>query len=1316
MKKIFTLLVLLTMVVGHAFALEFEVDGIKYNGYSYNNGDGTVVSFCDVIANNYSGDITIPVTVEYNDVTYSVLRIGYEAFKDCALLTSVVLPEGVTTINSDAFNGCSSLKSINLPKSLKYLYSQAFYNCSSLTSIEIPEGITNIDYNTFYGCSSLTSVTLPTTLKTIAYSAFDRCSALTSIEIPEGVTSIGYNAFIGCSALSSVTLPSTLTSLGEQAFYGCSSLTAVAIPEGVTDINSHTFHNCTSLKSVTLHNDIKTIKNSAFSSCYALESITLPKNLQLLEDYAFRGCTALKSIVIPDGIAKINSHTFEACFSLESVTLPNNLTSIAESAFNSCHALTSITLPNTLNSIGEGAFFNCKTLKEIVLPEGITKLEGGTFGECSSLAKVSLPESLTTIGCSDNYIYFYYLNSDGTFGSSHYGSNIGAFYYCTSLTSITLPDNLTSIEQSAFDGCSSLSEITIPTNVASIGESAFSGVGFVKFTNTTPPTGINNAYGDLFIVPASALTAYRDACPNRNATSIIGDNVQTVWNLNVTAETNASGVLKAMGAKENDENLYGVLDITLKGTINSYDFMVFKNKFVNLRKLNLKETQVVYSAYEHYTGYHSEDNKFPGYALNGTKIEECILPESITNIGYKAFYCCYKLTEISIPESVETIEGEAFYSSRLKSVKFSEGLENIGYNAFCGCPIKELTFPSTLKIIGGDAFRSCSLVNVNFADGLESIGGSAFANCYSLKKIVLPTSLKTVGWYAFQGCSSLEEIRIPSTIQSVYNYAFDASGVTRVYTYTIEPLETNEEVFASNAFNGTLYVPETAYWNYFYGEGTWKRFQNIATFNEPYEYFYLNKDFTMEEETPRLEGDTTSTGEITPPDADFNPGSGFIVEGDDVQELDSVVVKDDGNGTGGSIIGNGGEGSGNITANKLHINIQITANRWYFFAFPFDIIIGNIKYDGSYVWRYYDGDHRAEHGSGAWKDVTDNKLERGRGYIFQGSVSGTLSLTIEGVEFNSEDWKQPLDNHACDDSHNAGWNFIGNPHTSYFDIQDLGYDHPITVWNGSSYEALNPKDDDHVMHPYEAFFVQKPTGETEINFAADCRQTKTQKDTPSQVAASKQKRLAKSRAKAERWLVNLTIGNGETVADKTRVVFNEKAQAGYEVDCDAAKFMASGVAQLYSIDAQNVKYAINERPTGNGNQQLGFIAPTEGTYTIAVTRADVGVVLKDLLLGTTHDFADGVYTFTSEAGTFDKRFTIAKGEGGTTAIGGVFAAGDAVVSITDCIISASGSETVNVCDLGGASVGTINGNGTLAVAPGVYLITVANKTQKVIVR
>ncbi len=181
-------------------------------------------------------DVIIPAT--YKDLP--VLLIEGYAFSSCISLTSVTIPNSVTTIGEEAFENCSSLTSVTIPNSVTTIGGSAFYNCRSLTSITIPNSVTTIEQYAFSDCSSLTSVTIPNSVTTIGYRAFDNCSSLTSITVGENNTaykSIDGNLYtkdgttliqyaIGKTATEFI-IPNSVTTIGECAFNNCSSLTSV---------------------------------------------------------------------------------------------------------------------------------------------------------------------------------------------------------------------------------------------------------------------------------------------------------------------------------------------------------------------------------------------------------------------------------------------------------------------------------------------------------------------------------------------------------------------------------------------------------------------------------------------------------------------------------------------------------------------------------------------------------------------------------------------------------------------------------------------------------------------------------------------------------------------------------------------------------------------------------------------------------------------------------------------------------------------------------------------------------------------------------
>ncbi len=305
MKRI--LLSLFAVLLSYsAWADNVEIDGIKY---ALNEGtkEASVIRKSPV----YSGDVIIPSSVKYSDVSYSVTSIGYNAFYNCTGLTSIEIPNSVTSIGSYAF------------------YNTAWYNNQ-------PDGL-------IYAGK-------------LVYTYKGTMPESTSIIIKDGTTGIANEAFSYCVSLTMVTIPNSVTSISDYAFRGCTGLISIEIPNSVTSIGSSAFNGCTGLTLVRI-TDIAAWCNIQFSDIYS-NPLYYAHDLYLNDE-------KVTNFFIPEGVTSIGYHAFSGCTGLTSIVIPNSVTSIGTGAFNGCTNLTSIDIPNSVTSIGIWAFSDCTGLTSI---------------------------------------------------------------------------------------------------------------------------------------------------------------------------------------------------------------------------------------------------------------------------------------------------------------------------------------------------------------------------------------------------------------------------------------------------------------------------------------------------------------------------------------------------------------------------------------------------------------------------------------------------------------------------------------------------------------------------------------------------------------------------------------------------------------------------------------------------------------------------------------------------------------------------------------------------------------------------------------
>ena len=277
----------------------------------------------------------------------SVTSIGSCAFEDCYGLNEVHISSLESWFNIDFSDGSSSsnplyyaqhlylngteLTEITIPKTINEIKKYALCRASYITSITIPDSVTSIGSNAFYGCDRLNEVHISS------------LESWFNIDFSGDYSDPLYYAqhlYLNGTELTEITIPKTINEIKKYALCRASYITSITIPDSVTSIGDAAFEYCSSLTSITIPDSVTNIGNSAFRNCSGLTSITIPDTVTIIEGYAFFDCSSLTSITIPDSVTNIGNFAFSGCSSLTSITIPDSVTNIGNSAFFGCSSLT----------------------------------------------------------------------------------------------------------------------------------------------------------------------------------------------------------------------------------------------------------------------------------------------------------------------------------------------------------------------------------------------------------------------------------------------------------------------------------------------------------------------------------------------------------------------------------------------------------------------------------------------------------------------------------------------------------------------------------------------------------------------------------------------------------------------------------------------------------------------------------------------------------------------------------------------------------------------------------------------------------------
>ena len=451
-----------------------------------------------------------------------------------------------------------------------------------------------------------------------------------------------------------------------SAFYNNGYLESVTIPDSVEIINRFAFKDCKNLKSVKLGKKIKYIGKMAFKGT-AIYNRNCEKGLHYIGKYLLGAELDIKKANVREGTRLIACNALKKRKKLTSVKLPKSLKYINNAAFLGCKSLKKIIIPDGVKVIPEECFLNCRALKRVTLPSKLKRIEVAAFRQ-TGIEKLALPRDLKAVGylafCDCTYL------SDITFGNKLTCIEWASFHN-TAVKDLVIPEGIKFISEDSFAECKKLQSLSIPDSVESICSCAFSGCTALE--EVSGGNGLTHLDFDAFKKTPFAETRYENGV--FYFAGFLADFKEDVKEINVK-----QGIEKC--ADFNDYTKYAVEKISFPSGFDTdtINFDMF-NCSRNLREINIDENAK------------GSCRSVNGIVFSADMKALVKYPRGIDGETY------------SVPESVTTIEEEAFYGSKIKSIELKEGLKTIGDRAFFNCTnLKNVSVPDSVEVIGRFAF------------------------------------------------------------------------------------------------------------------------------------------------------------------------------------------------------------------------------------------------------------------------------------------------------------------------------------------------------------------------------------------------------------------------------------------------------------------------------------------------------------------------------------------------------------------------------------------------------------------------------------
>lgn len=789
---------------------DFEVDSIYYRIISSNAVKVCTKSWCadageaiHSLEISYSGSISIPENVTFEETSYTVIGIDDVAFSHCRDVTSVTIPKSVKTIGLRAFDKCSGLESIQVNIDNPVFDSRD--NCNAIIETATNTLIT--------GCNN---TIIPNSITTIGREAFCGRTGLTSIEIPNSVTKIasgdhgiwlwangGHDgvtgAFLECTSLSKIVIPSSVLTIGAGAFFGCTGLTRVEIGESVTNIPNTVisdgevdapgaFAGCTGI--IDLIWNAKNCSTNGSMITENIERVTIGDEVQKLPSNFVSG-SKITSLSIPSSLSFIGNNAFSNCSNLSNINVDSNNT-VFDSR-DSCNAIINTTtntllvgcvntvIPSTVTAINNNAFYGCSELTNVIIPNSINTIGSSAFSGCSNLVSVTSmavdPPSINynSFDCYNTatlYIprknYYAYINAYGwreftnIQGTYDFKSD-GIYYDFTSDSTVCM----SGVDDNYFSDCG---DVIIPESVC------YDGKDYI--VNTIDDKAFYNCSGLTSVIIPNTITTIGDyafyGCSGLSSLTI-GKSVTSIGN-----------------------NAFSRCDNLKELTWNAKNC----SSNSNMSKSNIEHVTIG-----------SEVEVLPNYFVSESKIAEVTIPNSVTWIGVCAFSNCNGLTSIDIPNSVTVIDNLAFYNcTGLSNLTIGNSVYYIGSDAFRFCTgLTDITL-SHVQTIGEYAFYGCAgLKRIEFSNSLFYIYDRAFSGCSGLNSITIPNNVREIGQYAFYNCSHLTNITFGKTVPTIgYSAFLNCNALSKV---TISDVSSWCKITFSDYYSNPLYYSHHLYMN-----------------------------------------------------------------------------------------------------------------------------------------------------------------------------------------------------------------------------------------------------------------------------------------------------------------------------------------------------------------------------------------------------------------------------------------------------------------------------------------------------------------------